>query len=495
MSSTHLHPIEQKLLLNLKKAGSASPQSLSRSSGLDINAVMRGLDWLSSKGLVEIEERHEELLRLGREGERYVRDGLPERRLAELLREGERSMGELQRLVPAGELGIAIGWLKRKGAVRIEGDKVSLVSDAVEEWPDERLLKMLASGALKSSQLPAELKGWVKALLRRKDVLRLEEEVERKVSLTPKGCELAEGVLEVGESIGQLTPELLKDERWRGKEFRRYDVLGEVAPATVAKRHPLTRLIDEISEIFISLGFREIEGPIVESGFWNFDALFVPQDHPAREMQDTFYLVEPGTARLPDERLMAEVAGAHENGGATGSIGWGYRWSKELAAHTLLRTHTTATTIRHLAKKERLPIKVFSIGRVFRKERISFKHLPEFHQIEGIVVGDVSFRNLLGVLKEFYASMGFEQIRFRPAYFPYTEPSLEVEVFFEKKGRWIELGGAGIFRPEVTLPFGIEHPVLAWGLGLERLAMLRLDLEDIRAFYRSDIEWLRSLPL
>jgi phenylalanyl-tRNA synthetase alpha chain len=192
---------------------------------------------------------------------------------------------------------------------------------------------------------------------------------------------------------------------------------------------------------------------------------------------------------------VSAVSRAHENGGSTKSRGWGYHWNPELSSQTLLRTHTTSTTIRQLAKREPLPIKVFSIGRVFRKERISFKHLPEFHQIEGIVVGDVNFRNLLGILKEFYARMGFEKIRFRPAYFPYTEPSLEVEVFFDKKNGWIELGGAGIFRPEVSLPLGIDYPVLAWGLGLERLAMLRLDLTDIRALYRSDIDWLRSLPL
>ncbi|MFV2041169.1 MAG: phenylalanine--tRNA ligase subunit alpha, partial [Candidatus Hydrothermarchaeales archaeon] len=166
-----------------------------------------------------------------------------------------------------------------------------------------------------------------------------------------------------------------------------------------------------------------------------------------------------------------------------------------LASKTLLRTHTTSTTIRRLAEGGKQPIKVYSIGRVFRNERVSYKHLPEFHQIEGIVAGDVSFKNLLGILKEFYGRMGFDKIRFRPAYFPYTEPSLEVEVYFEQKKSWIELGGAGIFRPEVTEPLGITYPVLAWGLGLERLAMLRLDLTDIRALYRSDIDWLRSLPL
>ena len=326
-------------------------------------------------------------------------------------------------------------------------------------------------------------------------MIRLEENVVRLVSLTKKARKILDEGIDVESGIGQLTHEMIKEAGWKGKKFRGYDTSSEVAPALPAKLHPLTRMIGQIKGIFVSMGFREIEGPLVESSFWNFDALFVPQDHPAREMQDTFYLERPKKAALPDGKVVSAIASAHENGGSSNSSGWGYRWDKGLASHALLRTHTTATTIRELAKKERLPIKVFSIGKVFRKERISFKHLPEFHQIEGIVVGDVNFKNLLGILKEFYAGMGFDKIRFRPAYFPYTEPSLEVEVYFEKKKGWIELGGAGIFRPEVYIPFGIKNPVLAWGLGLERLAMLSLDLEDIRALYQSDIDWLRSLPL
>jgi phenylalanyl-tRNA synthetase alpha chain len=490
-----LHPIEKKALFTLKTHESKSPRDIALLSGLDINQVMRSLDWLSSKGLVEIHETVEEYIQLGGEGLEYEAKGLPERRVAEKLKKGNMSIDELKGSMESKEFSIGIGWLRKKKMATLKDGNLSLNKEGRKQTPDEKLLALLKSGKLRRTEISKDLQDWINPLATRKDVIQLEEKVTRKVTLTEKGKEILDKGMELGGEIGQLTHEMLKTSEWRQKEFRGYEVKAEMASTLPAKLHPLTRMIEEITEIFISMGFKAIDGPLVESNFWNFDALFVPQDHPAREMQDTFYLDRPKNAALPDSKVVEAVSKVHETGGDSHSTGWGYKWKKEVASHTLLRTHTTATTIRELAKKEPLPIKVFSIGRVFRKERISFKHLPEFHQIEGIVVGDVNFRNLLGILKEFYARMGFETIRFRPAYFPYTEPSLEVEVFFEKKKGWIELGGAGIFRPEVYQPLGIEHPVLAWGLGLERLAMLRLDLTDIRALYRSDIDWLRGLPL
>lgn len=487
--------MEKKILLAMQGVKTAFPDELVSRSDLDINSVMRGLDWLSAKGLVVISETIEEFISLGSEGIEYVGRGLPERKAAEHLKKENLSVDELKERMSTFEVSIAVGWLRKKGMAEFIDGKLSLTEKGRKQTPDEKLLSMLEGGTLKRSEIDSELQKWIKPLASRKNVVNVEEKISRLVVLTDTGKNvLAEGVV-IEEGIGQLTHEILKSGSWKGSSFRAYDVKSDVAPNLSAKLHPMTRMVEEIADIFVSMGFQEIEGPIVESNFWNFDALFVPQDHPAREMQDTFYLKNPGKAVLPSPNIVAEIKAAHEDGGKTNSAGWGYNWNSELASKTLLRTHTTSTTIRHLAKGGPLPIKVFSIGRVFRNERISYKHLPEFHQIEGIVVGDVSFKNLLGILRKFYARMGFDQIRFRPAYFPYTEPSLEVEVFFEKKDSWIELGGAGIFRPEVTEPLGISHPVLAWGLGLERLAMLRLGLNDIRALYRSDVDWLKSLPL
>jgi phenylalanyl-tRNA synthetase alpha chain len=244
------------------------------------------------------------------------------------------------------------------------------------------------------------------------------------------------------------------------------------------------------------MGFTEIHGPLVETAFWNFDALFQPQDHPAREMMDTFYLANPKAGRLPSKDTVDAVAKVHENGWITGSKGWGYKWSHEEAKRLVLRTHTTAETIKYLSMHKNPPIKVFSVDRVYRNEQITYKNIAEFHQIEGIVVGKgVTLRDLMGTLKTFYTKFGLKKIAFWPCYFPYTEPSAQAVVYHPKLKRWMELCGMGLFRPEVLAPMDIKYSVLAWGGGLERLAMIELGLDDIRLLYGNRLEWLRRTPL
>ncbi|MEK6977297.1 MAG: phenylalanine--tRNA ligase subunit alpha [Candidatus Hydrothermarchaeota archaeon] len=493
-----LHSHERKVLMALSKLREATQEALASETGLDYNSVGRAIYWLMPKGLITVEEVTEGLIDLGEEGRVYTREGLPERRaLALAMERGELRIENLMELLGEERAKIALGWLRRKGLARIEMGRIvpTELGRGGSKSPDEELLELLSAGPLVVGDLEPRLLEGLKLLKERQDVIRIEERARKTVAMTEAGQKLAEKGLEVAEGEAtQLTHEHLKAGSWKGLRYRAYDVQAFAPEALPAKLHPLGRMVQEIRRIFLQMGFQEIKGPLVESGFWNFDALFVPQDHPAREMQDTFYLSRPSRGKLPEGELVRAVASAHENGGGTGSRGWNYRWDPKAAEALLLRTHTTAATIRYLAAHKEPPIKVFSIGRVFRNEKITFKHLPEFHQVEGIVMGDANFSNLLGILREYYAKMGFEKVRFRPSFFPYTEPSLEVEVFYPERGGWLELGGAGIFRPEVTEPLGIKHPVLAWGLGLERLAMLRLGLEDIRALYMSDIDWLRRVP-
>lgn len=327
-----------------------------------------------------------------------------------------------------------------------------------------------------------------KALLER-------EKTDRFVRITPMGESRRAGGLEATREVSQITPELLASGEWASVRFKPYDIELATEPFHAGKKHPLQRVLESTRQAFLEMGFEEAVSPYVESGFWDFDALFQPQDHPAREMQDTFYVARPGRTPLPDSDLVDRVRATHEDGGETGSVGWRYRWDPEKAMQNVLRTHTTATTIRALAANPRGPRKVFSIGRVFRRETIDYKHLPIFYQVDGIIIDErASFATLLGTLGAFYERMGFEKFYFRPGFFPYTEPSVEVFIWHEEKQDWFEMGGSGIFRPEVTEPLGCTEPVLAWGLGLDRLAMLLHGRSDIRDLYMSDLSWLREEP-
>jgi phenylalanyl-tRNA synthetase alpha chain len=254
----------------------------------------------------------------------------------------------------------------------------------------------------------------------------------------------------------------------------------------IARTHPLKDTIDEIREIFVTLGFSEIIGNMTQSSFWNFDALFTPQDHPARELQDTFYLDGISAKKIATPEQIRKVSDSHKKN-------WRYHWDINEARKMVLRTHTTCVTIKHLAENKPDEARVFSLGRVFRNEKVSYKHLVEFNQIEGVVVGkDANLRNLMGIQREFYKRIGITKIKFWPTFFPYTEPSLQTMVYNERLGKWIELFGMGIFRPEVTKPLGIAKPVLAWGGGIERIAMLKYGLDDVREFYNNNLSWLRS---
>lgn len=486
-----LHPHEIRVLKGLKAA--STPRELAESVGLPLDAVMRATSWLATKKLVEVAEEVTRDVTLGSEGVAYAKEGLPERQLIKLIGDGV-PLSNLKKKADTKAFAIGFGWLRRKGQVRVEGDTV-YVSDAKEK-DDERLLKMLAKGRLNTGQLNKGELAALKLLESRKSVVDVKDVKSITLKPTKAGLKLAKGLKE-DDSISQLTPKMLSTGSWRGKRFRPYDTGLYVSPQSPVRKHPLVRQIGKVRRIFTSMGFTEISGPLIESSFWNFDALFQPQDHPARDMHDTFYVENPKTVKIEDfERLKDKVAATHEGGGSTGSRGWGYKWDPKIAKKPILRTHTTAVTARHLAKlsADDMPVKVFSIGKVFRNEDVDYKHLPEFYQVEGIVVDpSVNFRHLLGILKQFYDEMGFSKVRFRPGYFPYTEMSVEPEVWFAEKKEWVELGGAGIFRPEVVAPLlGAEVPVLAWGLGLDRVVALSQGLSDIRQLYLPDLDWLRQ---
>lgn len=486
------HPHETRILKALDKK--SSPEKVSKKTGLKKDAVMRASSWLNTKGLVEIEETLDEAITLGPEGAEYAEKGLPERQLLEKIG-GGMPMKELKDEVDKQTFNIGFGWLRRKAMVSVDSGVVKPLN--TNRTLDEKLLEKISNEkTVKSSSLdPGQLKA-LSDLKSRQSVVEASEEKTIILNPTKEGLKIGKSI-EVDERIGELTPQIIKSGKWREQGFRPYQVDVYREPENPVRIHPLSREIRRIRSIFTHMGFSEISGPLIESAFWNFDALFQPQDHPARDMHDTFYLDKTGGLSLEGfEEYSPKVAGVHEDGGDTGSTGWGYKWSPQTGMKNLLRTHTTAVTARKLGEmtEDDMPLKVFSIGKVFRNETVDYKHLPEFYQVEGIVVDpDVNFRHLLGILKEFYDQMGFDKVRFSPDYFPYTEMSVEPAVWFEERQEWIELGGAGIFRPEVVKPLlGIDVPVLAWGLGLDRVVSLKMGLKDIRQLYISDLDWLKT---
>ena len=451
---------------------------------------------LHEGGLVDVEESRSRLVYLGPEGNKASAEGLLESRLWKWISEQDGSERSMKSLLAAGfdrsEAGPGVGLLKGLGISIEAGSFVVEDDEVVTQAIDQRssFIQSLAGEARESSSVDDAL---VEHFASRGGLIEFEDTVSRTWSLTKEGASIDDSELDHVEMIGELTTEILQAEAWKGAEFKPFDV-NTPTPAPIGGRtHPMQALITRIRSVFLEMGFSEIEGDYVQSAGWNMDALYIPQSHPARTMQDTFYLSQPEFIEVEDEYLDL-WAKVHEHGHDTGSRGWGGAFDKEEAQRALLRTHTTVNTVRHIAENPHVPSRVFGVGRVFRQETIDRTHMPEFHQIEGIIhEPEASLPMLLSTLKTFYAKMGYPEVRVRPAYFPYTEPSAEVEILW--RGEWMELGGSGIFRPEVTEPLGTEWPVCAWGMGLERLAMLILDLDDIRQLYQPDLERLRSMPL
>ena len=282
----------------------------------------------------------------------------------------------------------------------------------------------------------------------------------------------------------------MSSESWRGRNFQRYDLNSRVERVLGSGIHPVTYIARIVRDIFVQMGFKEMGGHYIEYSAWNMDSLFIPQDHPARDMQDTFYVTSNRELEFEHPEALGIFKRVHEKG-MRGYTGWGYKWSDDRAKQLLLRTHTTVSTIRYLYEHRDAPQAVFSVEKVFRHESVDWKHLAELHQIEGGYYGkDVNLATLKWLMKEFYSRLGFRDLRFVPSYYPYTEPSMDVVAMVN--GKEMELGGSGVFRREVTKPIGLKYPVIAWGLGMERLAMIYFGLDDIRDIYQSDLDWLRT---
>ena len=493
-----LSPNERKILPHLEQKNLSD---LAEKSKLDSTSTLRALEFLSNKRILEISSKEEKIIEIGVNGVLYTKQGLPERRLAHLMVEKSSiSLKDAQQQsgLNNNEFKAALGVLKKKalinlinGRIVLSGNKEEISHKTLEEKFLESLPRLMES-------LEPQEKFAFENLKSRKEIIEVQDGKVVNFSVTDLGRQIMKVPLDNKEMIESLTSEILKSGKYKGKKFRRYDITSPVPKVHGAKRHFVNQATDYAKKIWLEMGFKEMTGSMTQSGFWNFDALFTAQDHPVREMQDTFF-IRGKEGKLPSDKLVQEVKKAHE-GKIKGSKGWQYDWNEEDAKKVVLRTHTTCLSVQTLvgiAKKKEFPAKYFALGKCFRNETVDWSHGFEFNQTEGIVIDEnANFRQLLGYLREFFSKMGYEKIRIRPGYFPYTEPSLEIDIFHPVHKKWVELGGAGMFRPELTIPiFGKHIPILAWGPGFDRIIMEFFEINDLREMYKNDINKLREMKV
>ena len=532
-----LHPIEKEILHHVSSDSKFMTfddlkelvdlnkyQDKLTQSGLD--QLRRGIEWLRHKNFIKIKSIPTNVtISLDEYGLKSLEIGLPERRLVNAIIEGNNNLSTIleKKILEKKEINPAISNAKKLGWIGFSNDsnkKIILLKNDIKLSNEELLLKKLsAKDDTYFDHLDKTEQNTLNNLTDRPKYVSIKKKEKILIELTEHGKKIKENLSDTNRNtridnlktntndinnteknidkknhketdpyVVQLTSELIKTGNWKKVNFRPIDVEAKVPFVVPGRTHPLVDLIREIREIFISLGFTEIEGTYTQNAFWNFDVLYTPQDHPAREMQDTFYLSKDDYRQSLNSTLVKNVSYTHERG-------WNYKWSIKDSKKMVLRTHTTPITLRYLSQYRDEESKIFTIGRVFRNEKVSYKHLIEFNQVEGVLHSEkISLRDLMGIQMEFYKRLGINKVKFWPTFFPYTEPSLQSMIYNDKLNKWIELFGMGIFRPEVTKPLGIKNKVLAWGGGIERIAMLKYDLSDVRDLYANNIKWLRRIP-
>lgn len=488
-----LHPLERKVFPYLKE--NISLKELVDKTKLKDVEVMRALQWLENKEILKINNHIKEIIDLGENGKKYKKNGLPELRFLKLLK---GSMLKSQIDLPKEELSPCIGILKKKIAIDMEkkdNDLMFKITPQGKKILENGLLeqKFIDKLPMESSELTPEDKFAYDSLKSRKDIIVINIVREKTINLTEMGEKIVKKKVNMDNVIDTLTPQMLKQGTWKDKQFRAYDIKINVPKIFLGQRQPYMRFLKQIKTKLVQMGFKEMTGPLIETEFYNFDVLFQPQNHPARTWTDTYHIKKPVKGQLPSKKIVDAIKSAHETGHKTKSTGWGYKWNPEIAKQLMPRAQGTALSARQLVKGIDVPGMYFAIARCYRPDVLDATHLIEFNQMEGFVADEsLNFKCLLGILKHFAVEVaGAEKVKFFPDYYPFTEPSVQMSAKHPELG-WVELGGAGMFRPEILEPLGINVPVIAWGLGIDRLAMYKLGINDIRYLFSTDLNWLRK---
>jgi phenylalanyl-tRNA synthetase alpha chain len=505
---------------------SASPEAViedtypwSQASNLDHKTVVGAIKSLLADQYVLVENLETSFYSFTAEGQSILDNGSQEVLVLKALNEvGKMSISDLQDKVGKDVAKIGMGncmkakWVKKDGLDLIPIKKVDEVEDTVRmqlqclhdaDFKVDALSDKV--GALSSKFMKG---GFIRFLhsflssMRKQDAKDLKR--RKLINLVVvKSHKVSRGPAYKPQRVkkaADLTKEMLDSGAWETAEFKPYNflVLGEKVGGGYL--HPLLKVRAEFRKILMEMGFQEMPtNKWVESSFWNFDSLFQPQSHPARDAHDTFFIKEPAQTLSVPEEYYERVKTMHEIGGA-GSIGYRYDFKREEAMKNLLRTHTTAVSSQMLYKLANQPggfkpARYFSIDRVFRNETMDATHLCEFHQVEGLVADyNLSLGDLIGTIETFFKKIGITQLRFKPAFNPYTEPSMEIFGYHPDLKKWTEIGNSGMFRPEMLQPMGLPENVrvIAWGLSLERPTMIKYRISNIRDLFGHKVEMART---
>jgi len=472
-----LSEIEKKTLKALDSSKAKSPEEISKLSGLPIDSVRRALQWLKEKELIELRENQEACIKLEPAGKSSLRKGLPEKMFVQALKElgGKATLDAVKKksMLNTPELHASMGLAKKNAWISILGGEKGVELELTGLEKDLLEGNYALEKALEAAETGQEIGKNERSELLRRGLAEESLKVNRKALLNQNG----------GRALQNL-----------GKAKQRaYNVQGAVPKIFIGKKQPYIQFLEQIRAKLVAFGFKEMASPLITQEFYNFDVLFQPQNHPARSWTDTYQLKQPKTGKLPGKETVSRVKAAHESGWKTGSRGWGYNWSKEIASRVMPTAHGTAHSARQVVAGVEVPGKYFTIARCYRPDVVDATHLIEFNQMEGFIVDEsFTFKHLLGMLKQFAVEIaGAEEVKFFPDYYPFTEPSVQLSAKHPELG-WVEFGGAGIFRPEMMLPLDIKEPTLAWGIGIDRLAMFKLGIKDIRYLFAQNLDWLRN---
>ena len=479
---------ESSLLSYLKDGSKRSMEEVCKALGIDQSAASSYVEGLEKLGYISIQRSKQYSIKVTEEGKEDIKEGFPEERLIGIIAKS----GELK--ISGSIDSIALGWARKNGWIAVENGNLKLTgsgkSAVGKGYPYRELLGRLENeeDRLRIEKLIREEKDRIGELMKRGLAEIKERNPISSISITDEGKKLLGSKAE--EMITSLSRDIIKSDIWKSRKFKSYDVSDPTERAYPARMHPSHRFFNYIRSVFSSMGFSEVEGPIINNAFWNFDALFSPQDHPTRDMQDTFFLSNPKEIDISDLGVLSRVRRMHKKG-------WNGAWKESIAKQALLRTHNTVVSVKNILKyggleESAYPVKLFSLGKVFRNESIDYKHLNELNQLDGIIIGNsLTLSNLIFTMREFYSYLGID-VKFKPSYFPFVEPGMEGYYYNKEHNDNIELFGGGIIRKEITKAMGTSKTVLAWGMGLDRMMFDYVETSSLSEVYRNQVGWLRN---